>query len=65
MTHATNNTQNGTGRRSLDELPDFDWRTDAIANYALAYRLKALGIGSARPKTLPELYFCESAGVIP
>jgi hypothetical protein len=52
-------------QRSLDELPDFDWRADAIANYTLAYRLKALMKGSVRFKAPCEMYFQESCGVIP
>lgn len=38
---------------------------DFTASYWLACRLLALRIGSARPESLPELYWVESQGGIP
>lgn len=42
----------------------YDWRQDAINSYTLALRMIALRIGSARFKTLPEMYWQEAHGVI-
>lgn len=43
----------------------YDWRSDAIASYGLAMRLKALAIGSRCFQTIPELYWQELNGAIP
>lgn len=45
--------------------PDYPWRKDAYQSYLLAYRLKALAKGSARPSTPAEMYHAEMHGVIP
>lgn len=45
--------------------PDYNWRLDAYHSYLLAMRLKALAIGSMRPSSVWEFYYCEAHGVIP
>lgn len=44
---------------------EYDWRADAIASWHLALRMMALACGSVQFKSLPELYWQESKGVIP
>ena len=43
----------------------YDWRSDALASYTLAMRLKALAVGSRPFQTIPEMYWQELNGVIP
>ena len=43
----------------------YSWQTDFAGSYALACRFMALRLGSRLPATLPEMYYCESYGVIP
>ena len=50
---------------NIDDLPEPDWQADAIANYTLAYRVKALLRGSVRPSSPAEMYEVERHGVIP
>lgn len=45
--------------------PDYNWRLDAYHSYLLAMELKALAVGSRRPRTVWEVYWCELHGVIP
>ena len=43
----------------------YDWRIDALASWHFALRMKSLAVGSRRPATLFELYYCEGLGLIP
>lgn len=43
----------------------YDWRKDAIDSFTLALRFKALERGSVQFKTIAELYYVESKGLIP
>jgi len=43
----------------------YDWRKDSLACYMLALRMIALRRGAVGFKTLPEMYWQESHGVIP